>query len=350
MRIFSYEELDELGEGLIRQYLGKEAERTCCVDIEGFVTDFLKLPLLYRSFAEEDSDKIGFIADGVTPLRVYEGGTVVRRVYPRGTIVIERCLRQEHESGRRRFTISHECAHYIMDRAVPSAAFHREFDGERAYTQEDFKNLFSFRETQVDRMGAALLMPRFMVRNVAAMHGCTDRIPVYGDSIAVLSGYTGRRGPHPRIWGQHSADGGQAPDQTDGQRHGRVLLRLSHSPPGAGLPVLPPAGGVHHGGNGAGTGRWHRMRKASAPRKLSPDVSRRLSDSRRESAALTLREIHCPFCSFLVEKVFSDAAGHKMVYCRKCKSEYPINLGCFRRIKAKQAVCRLLSGKPRQKR
>ena len=75
MRIFSYEELDELGEGLIRQYLGKEAERTCCVDIEGFVTDFLKLPLLYRSFAEEDSDKIGFIADGVTPLRVYEGGS-----------------------------------------------------------------------------------------------------------------------------------------------------------------------------------------------------------------------------------------------------------------------------------
>ena len=91
MRIFSYEELDELGEGLIRQYLGKEAERTCCVDIEGFVTDFLKLPLLYRSFAEEDSDKIGFIADGVTPLRVYENGAVVRRVYPGGTIVIERC-------------------------------------------------------------------------------------------------------------------------------------------------------------------------------------------------------------------------------------------------------------------
>ena len=158
MRIFSYEELDELGEGLIRQYLGKEAERTCCVDIEGFVTDFLKLPLLYRSFAEEDSDKIGFIADGVTPLRVYENGAVVRRVYPRGTIVIERCLRREHESGRRRFTISHECAHYIMDRAVPSAAFHREFDIERIYSQEDFKNLFSFHETLIDRMGAALLL------------------------------------------------------------------------------------------------------------------------------------------------------------------------------------------------
>ena len=92
------------------------------------------------------------------------------------------------------------------------------------------------------------------------------------------------------------------------------------------------------------------MRKANAPHKLSPDVLHKLSVSRRESAALTLREIHCPYCGFLVEKVFSDAAGHKMVYCRKCKTEYPINLGCFRRMKPKQTVCRLLSGKARQKR
>ena len=92
------------------------------------------------------------------------------------------------------------------------------------------------------------------------------------------------------------------------------------------------------------------MRKASAPRKLSPDVSRRLSDSRRQSAALTLREIHCPFCSFLVEKVFSDAAGHKMVYCRKCKVEYPMNLGYFRRMKNRQAARLLFSKKTRQKR
>ena len=90
---------------------------------------------------------------------------------------------KEHESGRRRFTISHECAHYIMDRAVPSAAFHREFDIERIYSQEDFKNLFSFHETLIDRMGAALLMPRFMVRNVVAMHGFSEGIPVFGDSV-----------------------------------------------------------------------------------------------------------------------------------------------------------------------
>ncbi len=183
MRMFSYDEIDELGEGLIRQYLGTDADTTYCVDIEGFVTDFLKLPLLYRSFAEQDTDKIGFIADGITPLQVFENGRKTVHVYDKGTIVIERCLRREHESGRRRFTISHEGAHYVMDRTVPCASFHREYDGERNYSKADFRNLFSFQENQVDRMGAALLMPRFMVRNVVNLHGCTDGIPVYGDSV-----------------------------------------------------------------------------------------------------------------------------------------------------------------------
>lgn len=182
MTIFSYDEIDELGEGLIRQYLGVDAERTYCVDIEGFVTDYLKLTLLYRTFAEQDTDKIGFISDGVTPLRVYEDRKRVDRIYPKGTIVIENYLRHEHESGRRRFTISHESAHYVMDKTVPYASFHREFDNERSYTQEDFRNLFSFKETQIDRMGAALLMPKFMVRNVVAMHD-SEVIPIYGDSI-----------------------------------------------------------------------------------------------------------------------------------------------------------------------
>lgn len=183
MRIFSYDEIDELGEGLIRQYLGADAERTCCVDIEGFATEYLKLPLLYRSFAEQYTDKIGFIADGITPLRIHEDGTSCLCVFPKGTIVIERSLRRENESGRRRFTISHECAHYLMDKTIPAAAFHREFDGERDYTPEDFRNLFSFHETLIDRMGAALLMPRFMVRNVVAMHGCAGGIPVFGDRV-----------------------------------------------------------------------------------------------------------------------------------------------------------------------
>ena len=183
MAIFSYEQLDELGEGLIRQYLGRKADSVFCVDIEGFVTDFLCLPLLYRTFAEKDSDKIGFISDGITPLVVYERQKIVPTVYDKGTIVIEKFLRRETESGRRRFTISHESAHFVMDRTLPQASFHREYDCERIYTSAELKSLFSFKETQIDRMGAALLMPRFMVRNVAEVFGVPNGIPIYGDNI-----------------------------------------------------------------------------------------------------------------------------------------------------------------------
>lgn len=183
MAMFSYDQIDELGEGLIRQYLGSEADISFCVDIEGFVTEFLELPLVYRTFAEKDCDKIGFISDGITPLRIYENGKTVRKIFDKGTIVVEKYLRRINESGRRRFTISHEGAHFVMDRTLPQACFHREFDNERRYTPEDFKYLFSFKETQIDRMGAALLMPRFMVRNLVSKYGVQDGIPVYGDSV-----------------------------------------------------------------------------------------------------------------------------------------------------------------------
>ncbi|MDD4495251.1 MAG: ImmA/IrrE family metallo-endopeptidase [Eubacteriales bacterium] len=189
MILLTYEEIDELGESLIRRYLGAEADRYFCVDIEGFVNDFLGSPILYRTIAEEDSDKIGFVSDGITPLLVFENKKRVPKVFPRGTIVIEKCLRRERESGKRRFTIAHEGGHIVAERTLPMGdhialrAFHREFDSERRYTPNDFKDLFSFRETQIDRLGAALLMPRFMVHNVLTHYCVADGIPVYGDSI-----------------------------------------------------------------------------------------------------------------------------------------------------------------------
>jgi len=34
---------------------------------------------------------------------------------------------------------------------------------------------------------------------------------------------------------------------------------------------------------------------------------------------------YCPYCGYLVERVFSDITGHKTVFCKKCKEEYPAN-------------------------
>lgn len=65
---------------------------------------------------------------------------------------------------------------------------------------------------------------------------------------------------------------------------------------------------------------------------VSPEAVCKLRLSLSETEGLTLRDIRCPYCGYLVERVFSDVTGHKMVHCRKCKEEYPVNLGYFRRM------------------
>lgn len=65
---------------------------------------------------------------------------------------------------------------------------------------------------------------------------------------------------------------------------------------------------------------------------MSEAVLYKLRLSRSETEGLSLREIRCPYCGYLVERVFSDVSGHKMVFCKKCKEEYPVNLGYFRQV------------------
>ena len=179
-------EIEELAEGLIRQFLGRQREIPLWVDIENFLTGYLKLPLKYRSFAEDDCSKIGFISDGITPLRVMDGKRPIREVFPKGTVVLEKHLLNRGEEGRKRFTVAHEAGHYIMDRTVAMASFRREYGRERAYTPGEYRELLSFREARVDRLAAALLMPGFMVRAVLGCFGVSGLIPIYGSNLLRL--------------------------------------------------------------------------------------------------------------------------------------------------------------------
>ena len=65
-----------------------------------------------------------------------------------------------------------------------------------------------------------------------------------------------------------------------------------------------------------------------------PPGPQRESDLCEEEAAdLTLREIRCPRCNFVIDKVFSDATGHFLSKCPKCKAQYIMNFAYFRRQK-----------------
>lgn len=179
-------ELEQVGEGLIQKYIGKKCPPPKCVDIEGFIKDHLQMPIVYASFAEEDRDKIGFTSDGRYPLKIYEKRAIVERVYPKGTVVVERYLLYADRSGQRRFTLAHEAAHVIFERMSPLApgpCFNHYFDTERRYNIVELRDRLSLCEAQTDRLASILLMPRFLIERTLSEHTGGKPVPVYGDGV-----------------------------------------------------------------------------------------------------------------------------------------------------------------------
>ena len=62
----------------------------------------------------------------------------------------------------------------------------------------------------------------------------------------------------------------------------------------------------------------------------------RLMLSLEDLTGVSMREIRCPYCQFLMEKVGSDLrTGHKEVKCGKCKAEFVIDYRYFRSAKCR---------------
>ncbi len=179
-------ELEEISEGLITAYANKFSNRVIqSIDIEHFITEFLMLRIEYAFFAEDDAGRIGFLADGATPLLIHQDGKIIPFVFPKDTIVLDKFLLAEKEQGRRRFTMAHEASHHILSKmyAMPSEGrFHAEYDSERSYSKEELAQMFASVEWQADTMGASLLMPRRIIENALAKYNQSNPIKVYGDN------------------------------------------------------------------------------------------------------------------------------------------------------------------------
>lgn len=68
---------------------------------------------------------------------------------------------------------------------------------------------------------------------------------------------------------------------------------------------------------------------------LPLEVLERIRLSEEECEDLTVRELRCPYCDFLIDFIFSDASGHRRSKCPKCKRVLTMNVAYFRRVKRK---------------
>lgn len=182
---FRNTEIDEICEGLIRQHEGI-AYGTRPIDIVDFARDYFKLKLLYTSIAEDDPNKLSFLADGITPIKVCSQGKVQSVIIPERTILLDRVLKYPHERTRRYFCIAHEVFHFVEAMLTHSpvvSAYHREFDNKMEYPLKDLSEMMSFRECQADRGAAALLMPSALVRNTCLPFTNGKNICIYGENV-----------------------------------------------------------------------------------------------------------------------------------------------------------------------
>ena len=162
----THDEIDEIGEGLIRKYQYQSFIQGTPTDIEDFITSNLGYRIVYDRIAEGDAGKMAFLADGKTALLLWRNGRRVSIVPPKGLIIVDEYLRQEQNHRKRRFVLAHEAGHILMNRLgnnPVTSAFSREFDTEKQYTVKELAGIFSIAESMATAMGVALLMPRTSV-------------------------------------------------------------------------------------------------------------------------------------------------------------------------------------------
>ena len=190
-RFISNEEMECLCEAMIKDFFkSKHYTNGLCVDIEAFVTEYLKLPIVYDSFAEPDPGRIGYLSDGIRALQVQRNGKTEEIIYPARTVVLERFLLDPSENTKRRFTIAHEGAHEMLNRHVPiqnqpMAAFHSEYDNSFDYSSNlnMLKDMMTLNEYCANRAAACFLMPRFLVYRALKHYKISKPLVLYDGGI-----------------------------------------------------------------------------------------------------------------------------------------------------------------------
>ena len=185
--LLTYNEIEDIGEYAIANY-DKKKHRTnyLCVDIEGFMTEALKLIIQYENIAEDNPGKIAFLSDGIRKLNVKRNNKKMQVLFPKDTVVIDNYYLDPEYSAQLRFHMAHEAAHKLIELHVPvrsTAYFHCELDAGVEIPMDELHEVFSMMELYANRLAAVLLMPKSLVMRNLKKHHNGEPVKLYGTSI-----------------------------------------------------------------------------------------------------------------------------------------------------------------------
>jgi len=185
--ILSRAQLEDIGAAVINDFCGSIDGQFSAIDIDRLASDYLKLHVSFTRLSE-DGSLCGITAYADTEFRLDCGGYVKTIPLMQNQVLLDSSFIEPSQChklcGKRRFTLSHECAHHILfqlETDEEKAACRRLYSARHAYSLRDLKTKEDWNEWQANVLGAAILMPPQLIDFLMFRMACSRRLVCYGN-------------------------------------------------------------------------------------------------------------------------------------------------------------------------
>lgn len=200
--ILSREQIERIGRTVIQEFERQcpepsgpdAASAPCAIRIEQFACEYLGLKVSVARLSP-DGSICGLTAYADTEYLVSDGQSTYTIPLHQGQILLDNSLIGDAKTGRRRFTLAHECAHQILfalEDTATKQAKQKTYSERAGYSLRELKTKEDWNEWQANALAAALLMPIDRLCSVRCELHQTEPVKCYGtrlgpDSVADVS-------------------------------------------------------------------------------------------------------------------------------------------------------------------
>ena len=167
-------DIEQIADDILADFHTEQKSQFPKTDIDGLATLFLRLSVKYTKLSDNGT-LLGLTAYDATNAKITLNGVTTEIHLERNSVLLDSMFLDQYLNAKevtrrealRRFTLAHECSHQIIFRLATSDIqdnLRKMYQKERSYDCFDLKSKEDWNEWQANTMGAALLMPRSVIR------------------------------------------------------------------------------------------------------------------------------------------------------------------------------------------
>lgn len=178
MKYLSKQDIHQIAERVLRRYhslVQPESAGPQRIDPLFIAQDIMKLTVEHASLSE-DGSILGATSYGTAAICIYEESEYVPYWLDGRTILIEKSLHTEGQTGRYHFTVAHELSHQILKLLFPKEYGLRYRKSKAVIYRDNRQRQLDREEWQADALAVELLMPAKLIHETMQMYGLKNGI------------------------------------------------------------------------------------------------------------------------------------------------------------------------------